>query len=337
MIGGSCLMNKSRIKSIRPVSAAQTLDLEIDHPLHQFYCNGLLTSNSHSISYTYTSFREYWLKAHYDPEFNIALLNNTSKGKEQRGESVIAQYITETLKKGYKIAPADVNRSENEFSLATNDPNCHEIVWGLGWVKSLPDITINQIINERQHGVYTSLEDFFNRVGKKLLNKRAIEALVWSGALDMFGDREEIREKFYTEYRTTKDFRKEILTTKKIIEKEIEYCSISLTEINEFAGIKKEVSKITDKQISPLYEADEEGSFVCVGKIEKVENKKTKTKKDYVRISLRDESDVSKNIYCWPWKCKNIFSLKKGMLIIANLENDGKFKNLVGYWDTETE
>lgn len=321
-----------KIKSVKHIRKDQTLDLEVDHHLHQFYCNGMLTSNSHSISYTYVSYREYWLKAHYDPEFNVALLNNTSKGKEARGQSVIAQYITEILKKGYKIIPPNINKSQTAFSLSSSDENCMEIVWGLNWVKNLPDTTIKKIIEERENGKYTSLDNFLERIGKKLLNKRALDALTWSGALDEFGDRFDIHEDIFVNFRKDKNYKKEKSTQKKIIQKETDYNMISLTEIGAFAAIKEQVSDIINAEVDPLYEVDAEGSYICVGKIDIVENKKTKTKKDYVRISLRDDSKVLRGIYCWSWKCKNIYGLKKGDMIVAYITNDGKFKNLTNYF-----
>lgn len=321
-----------KIKSIKNIGKKQTLDLEINHPLHQYYCNGILTSNSHSISYTYTSFREYYLKAYYDPEFNVALLNNTSKGKESKGESVIAQYITEMLKKGYNIVPPDINRSEYNFVLGSNNIDCREIVWGLGWVKNLSDAAIEKIVEERNtNGIFSSIEDLFKRIGKTLLNKRAIEALIWSGSLDIFGKRDDIHKIIYEEFRKDKNYKEISLTDKKIIEKEIEFCSISLTEIKTFASTKKEIEKAIGKEIIPLYEAEENGSHFCLGKVENVENKKTKTKKDYVRISLRDESKLSKAIYVWPWKDRKWAELKKGQLILAQIENDGNFKNLTSH------
>lgn len=293
-------------------------------------------NKSHSISYTYTSFREYYLKAYYDPEFNVSLLNNTDKGKESRGESVIAQYITEMIKKGYAITPPDINRSEYKFTLGNDDPDCHEIVWGLGWVKNLSDGAIQKIVEEReQNGVFSSVEDLYTRVGKKLLNKRAIEALVWSGALDIFGDREEVHAEIYEELRKDKNYTAPKMNEKKIIEKEIEFCSISLTEIKTFARMKKDIEDTIGYELEPLFEADETGDHVCLGKVENIESRKTKTKKDYVRISLRDQSKVLKAVYVWPWKCRNAFGLKNGQMIIAQISNDGNFKNLTGYYDIE--
>ena len=134
-----------KIKSVTPCGKGQTYDLEINHPLHQFYCNGLLTSNSHSICYTVVSFREYWLKTYFDPEFNIAVLNNTPRGKEKKGDSVIAGYITEILGKGYKVLPPGINDSEELFSLKSNTG----IVWGLSWMKGMSELAIKKIVEEK--------------------------------------------------------------------------------------------------------------------------------------------------------------------------------------------
>jgi len=329
-----------KIKSASPIGTKRTMDLEVNHPLHQYYCNGILTSNSHSISYTYTSFREYWLKAHYDPEFNVALLNNTPKGKESRGESVISQYITEILKKGYKILPPSVNISEGEFSLKSDT----EIVWGLRWVKNLPDNTIDKIIEERdKNGVFSDLDDFFERIGKSHLNKRALDALVWSGALDEYTrsgdplDRFELHEKVYTEFRKDKKYEEDQPSIKKLIEKEIEYNSISMIELSFFVDLRKELEEATGSEANYLFELDDEGEYFVVGKVGKVEDKKTKTKKDYKRISLRDETKMLRGIFVWPWKCKGWQGIKEGQIIAAKLHNDGKFINLTNYQRADRE
>lgn len=327
-----------KIKSVKSVGKEKTLDLEVNHPLHQYYCNGFLTSNSHSVSYTFISFYEYWLKAYYDPEFNVALLNNTPLQKEKKGESVIATYLTEMMKKGFEIESPNVNSSERSFTLE----NDQKIIWGLNWVKNLTDKSIFEIISDRElNGEFKSLDEFYQRIGATTLNKRVLEALVWSGALDCFigeelNNRYDIYNYIFTTLKKTKKFDPIKGKEDDLIEKEIEYLTISFIEISNFAKIRREWQEQTGSEIDYLYMVEDEGQFSVIGLVDKVENKKTKTGKDYKRITLRDETKRLRMVYLWPWKCKGWDSVKRGMLIQGSLSNDGTFVHLLG-WTLITE
>lgn len=289
---------------------------------------------SHSVSYTYVSFREYWLKAHYDPEFNVALLNNTSLQKEKKGESVIATYLTEMMKKGYTIISPNVNLSERSFTLKSNS----EIVWGLNWIKNLTDKSIFDILSDRElNGEFKNIDDFYERIGGTALNKRVIEALIWSGALDVFIDGEvfstrwDVHNYIFGKLKKTSKFQPLTGGNDDLIEKEIEYLSISFEEINNFGKIRKTWEEQSGAEMDFLHLVEDEGQFNAIGIIDRIEEKKTKNGKDYRRITLRDETKILKMVYVWPWKCKGWDSLRKGMLIQASLTNDGTFIHLVGW------
>ena len=298
---------------------------------------------SHSISYTFLTFQEYWLKAYYRPEFNVALLNNTSKGSKKKGESKISIYVTEIMGHGMEITPPNVNTSNVNFDLL-NDTT---IAWGLSFIKTLPDNTIIKILQERKKsGKFKNIEDFYNRItdnGKKktLLNKRAIDALTWSGAFDDFVDEGGFEDRFdihayiFTELRKEKKYEGEKSTYKLIVDRETEYCNLSLTEMESFVDMRKQLSTATGKEVNYIHEIDEAGNYYVIGKVEKTEIKKTKTGKDYVRITLKDETKSKPFIYCWPWKnSQDIFKLRKGNVIAGRIENDGNFVNLVGHKET---
>lgn len=336
-----------KIKSVRHIGKAKTLDLEVNHPLHQFYCNGLLTSNSHSVSYTYISFREYWLKAYYPAEFCVALLNNTVLKKEKSGENLISQYVIETLKKGIIVHSPNVNASSYHFKLIS-DPICleHEIVWGLNWIKGIAEKSIQHIIEERENnGEYQDINDFYSRLQNKeirALNKRVLEALIFSGALDLFinnaklpkhvqpkllndrviGDRFELHKYLFEELRKEKKYDEENYTLKKVVDREVEYISISLTELTLYAKIRKKIEKQTGEKMNFLYETNDIGEYCILAKIESVTNHKTKTKKDYKKVTLRDETKILKNVFVWPWNCKNSESLKAGKFIECRINHE---------------
>lgn len=335
-----------KIKSVKHVGQDKTLDLEVDHPLHQFYCNGLLTSNSHSISYTYISYYEAWLKYYYMPEFYTALLNNTDAKKEKKGENLIAQYLTEAMKKGFRIHTPSVNYSDVEFTIK-GDKDSQErfdIIFGLAFIKGLATDSITKIVEERKNGEFSSIDNFFDRMdalkGKKI-NKKDIESLLWSGGFDCFlndiyTDRFDLHEYIFETLKGDKKYTKIKKSDDMLIEKEYECINISMIEIATYAAIKKEYSD-RGVFVNPLVDADDRGDYMCIGKITKLENKVTKTGKDYIRINLRDETNELKMVYAWPWKCSNWEDLRYGQTIIAHINHDDSgFKNLTG-WSIVTD
>lgn len=294
---------------------------------------------SHSISYTYTTFREYWLKAYYRPEFNVALLNNTDKGSKKKGESLISIYATEIMGHGMKIQGPSVNKSNVKFELLGDET----IIWGLNGIKAIPDNTIIAILRERKkNGEFDTIDSFYERVtekGKKKnnLNKRALDALVWSGALDEFiddggfEDRFDLRDYIFKELRKDKSYKPDKPSYKKLIENEVEYINLSLTEMLSFGEMRKELQDAVGKEVNYLYETEDEGSYYIIAKVDHVERKKTKTNKDYVRVTLKDETKRVPYVYVWPWKDREWYALKKGQIIAGNMTNDGNFTNLVAH------
>ena len=78
------------------------------------------------------------------------------------------------------LLPPDINEGEWEFS-------AHEgsIRYGLSAIKSIGRNVIESITAEREAGgPYTSLKDFIERLSTKEVNKRTLENLILSGAMD---------------------------------------------------------------------------------------------------------------------------------------------------------
>jgi DNA polymerase-3 subunit alpha len=91
------------------------------------------------------------------------------------------------------VLPPDVNMSEGGFSIITDESGKEEIRFGLYTVKNLGVDISDAIITERNKtGPFKSFEDFIKRITHKNLNKKSLEALTMCGALDKFGERNEI-------------------------------------------------------------------------------------------------------------------------------------------------
>ncbi|MBA2668494.1 MAG: DNA polymerase III subunit alpha, partial [Trueperaceae bacterium] len=137
-------------------------------------------NKSHSAAYTLLSYQTAYLKAHYPVAFAAALLT------VERGNSdKVAQYVADSRRMGIEVLPPDINESGGDFT-----PVGDVVRFGLYGVKHVGDTAVDHVLAERERGGrFTELFDFCRRVDGSLLNKRALESLVRSGAFDAFGER----------------------------------------------------------------------------------------------------------------------------------------------------
>lgn len=168
------------IKNIVEIGKFQTYDLEVDHPDHQFYLsNCILTSNSHSILYSMTSYKTAYLKAHYPIEFLLANLMAEVKSNTPDARGNIEKIKKELRKNKVKIFPPDVNKSKLAYTI--EDGN--KLITGLDAIKFVGEDAIKDIIAKRP---FTDFFDFMTRVSSKTMRANSIQALAACGALDSF-------------------------------------------------------------------------------------------------------------------------------------------------------
>ena len=134
-------------------------------------------NKSHSVAYAVLSYQTAFLKANYPAEFMAAVLSADMDHTDK-----IVLLIDDTRALGLTVTPPDVNRSGYRFAVGDDG----EIIYGLGAIKGVGKGAIDAIIEERAKAPYSSLSDFLDRVDLQRLNKRVLEALVQSGAMDGF-------------------------------------------------------------------------------------------------------------------------------------------------------
>lgn len=168
------------IKNVKSIGEFQTYDLEVDHSDHQFYLsNGILTSNSHSILYSMTSYKTAYLKAHYPVEFLMANLMAEVKSNNPDAKSNIEKIKKELRAHKVKILPPDVNKSQLVYTIEEGS----KLVTGLDAIKFVGDDAIKNIIEQRP---FKDFFDFMVRVSSKAVRANNIQALAACGALDSF-------------------------------------------------------------------------------------------------------------------------------------------------------
>ncbi|AEW44390.1 DNA polymerase III, a subunit [Serratia symbiotica str. 'Cinara cedri'] len=138
-------------------------------------------NKSHSAAYALLSYQTLWLKAHYPAEFMAAVMtadmDNTDK---------VVGLVDECLRMGLKILPPDINSGQYRFHV--NDAG--EILYGIGAIKGVGQSAIESIIKARHSGEKECFKDLFDlcvRNDTKKLNRRTLEKLIMSGALDRLG------------------------------------------------------------------------------------------------------------------------------------------------------
>lgn len=134
-------------------------------------------NKSHAACYALVAYRTAYLKKYYPAQFMAALLTSVLDSSNK-----VARYIAECKRLGLKLAVPDVNSSMKGFS-----SNGNVINYGLLGIKNLGSEFINDIIKERENGKYTDLFDFCSRLQTGHFNRRAVESLIRSGALDSLG------------------------------------------------------------------------------------------------------------------------------------------------------
>jgi len=133
-------------------------------------------NKSHSVAYALIAYQTAWLKAHYPAAFMAAVLSADMDNTDK-----IASMIVECRVMGLAVTPPDINRSMHAFT----DTGEAGILYGLGAIKGLGRGAIDNIIEQREAGgPYTDLDDFCCRVDHHRINRRVLETLIRSGALD---------------------------------------------------------------------------------------------------------------------------------------------------------
>jgi DNA polymerase III subunit alpha len=135
-------------------------------------------NKSHSCAYALLAFQTAWLKTHYPVEFMAAMLTSETGNTEK-----VVKYINEARSMGITVLPPDVNSSDLNFT-----PVGDAIRFGLCAIKNVGENTVKGILAARATlGRFTGFFEFCEAVDTRLLNKRVIESLVRSGALDGLG------------------------------------------------------------------------------------------------------------------------------------------------------
>lgn len=132
-------------------------------------------NKSHAAAYALVAVQTAWLKLHYPVQFMAALMNSLSGNSDKVG-----YYIQTCRKRGIRVLPPDVNKSQEKFSVEEG-----AIRFGFAGVKNLGHGAIQAIVAERgAGGPYRDIFDLCERVACAAVNKKCVESLIRAGAMD---------------------------------------------------------------------------------------------------------------------------------------------------------
>ena len=137
-------------------------------------------NKAHAVCYAVVSFRTAYLKCHYPREYMAALLTSVLDSSDK-----ISEYIQAAREMGIAVLPPDVNESFDSFSVSGRD-----IRFGLAAVKGVGRSFMKQLVEEREAGgLFSSFQDFCERMYDRELNRRAVESMIKAGSFDSMGYR----------------------------------------------------------------------------------------------------------------------------------------------------
>ena len=137
-------------------------------------------NKSHAAAYAMIAYQTAFLKSNYPLEFLCALMNCDINNFEK-----LSVYCNEIKKLGFEIIRPDINVSDTNFTVnydSLNNPQ--SIKFGLAAIKNIGAASIEDLVNERKNnGIFKNIIDLLKRVSNNTLNRKVLEALIFSNAL----------------------------------------------------------------------------------------------------------------------------------------------------------
>jgi len=157
---------------VTPERANQLFDL-----MEKFAGYGF--NKSHAAAYALVAYQTAYMKAHHPAAFMAANLSAIMDDTDK-----VRQFHDDARANGLAVLPPDVNASDYRFVPVDEKT----IRYGLGGIKGTGESAITTLVKARESGgPFRDLFDFCRRVDKRIVNRRAIEALVRAGAFDGLG------------------------------------------------------------------------------------------------------------------------------------------------------
>lgn len=168
-------MNLQKIKRVNRIGVQKTLDFEVSHKDHNFYAEGIVVSNSHSVSTSLLTALTVWCKYTHPLEFYLCCLNASRNLPDTLGE--IQSINAELHNFGIKLLPPHILKSSLDFTIEGGN-----IRYGLSAIKGISEQTIEKL-NSFRHPKSTKFE-LFQSADESKISIGVLSTLLQAGALD---------------------------------------------------------------------------------------------------------------------------------------------------------
>jgi len=136
-------------------------------------------NKSHSAAYALVAYQTAWLKAHYPAAFMAAVMSSDMDNTDK-----VVIFIQECKQMNLTVLPPSINRSQYPFTIIDEKT----IIFGLGAIKGVGESAIQCIVQEREaQGLFEGLFSVCQRLDMRKVNRRVLDALIKSGAMDDWG------------------------------------------------------------------------------------------------------------------------------------------------------
>lgn len=190
--------NGDMIVSIKPTKVLDSgkymketvydIEMEDDGPAN-FIANGIVSHNSHAVSYGIITYETAYLKCHYPAEFMAAIL--TDKIRKAKDVDDVKNAIREVREIGLKVGALDIDSSDVGVSAVKktkkDDP---DIVFGISGIKGISPNFARKFVDDRNRNhpqPYESVDEFMRSLPAELISKKLLDGLAGAGAFDKFG------------------------------------------------------------------------------------------------------------------------------------------------------
>ena len=275
-------------------------------------------NKSHSVAYGMLSYQMTYLKAHYFPIFMSKIMNNVIGSSK-----TMLSYIRYAKLNGLVTFKPNINISSTIFEITKVG-----LFMPLQAIHSIGITIANQIVEERNNnGIFTDYNDFRNRC--RFINVNAMEALIYAGALDIFGkskkqmidSKESYNDIFARHLEDTIEDNSEYEFVY-LQKKEYEYLGFNIT-YNLFVDIDKKLRYFKAIPLIKMVDKNNYRSIVCFDYCKEIT-----TKKNQLMLvgTIRDENTnmdfvIFPNDYI---RLKEKISHNNLFLVDVNCEMDAK-------------
>lgn len=286
--------------------------------------SGYSFNKSHATAYAVAAYHTAWLKLYYPAYFLAEVMTSKDKAVD------IATSMKEAKRLGVPILPPSVNNSDTGFTIEALDDGRHAIRFGIGAIKGIANA--EAIVTERP---FATIEDFFERVDGRKINKGKAASLILAGGFDEFEpNRHEVWNKYHKDIRKFKVVTEEEMKAKpkdsfvpKIVSKFSDDHRFKYEQ--ELMGVFVSSHPLDDFPYKPWVHIRNNENVEVVGIVIKPTVRQTKAKTAFAFFKLETLEDM-RDCVIWP----NQFSkysdrLEDGAIVVIRGRKDGERDQLV--------